>query len=378
MANNSYVNKVVFGNNTLMDISDTTAEENTVANGEVFYKASGARSTGTANYAGAATPGGTALSTAAIPYGQVDDTSTATEFTATVEGITSLYDGVAVLLKNGVITSAAGFTININELGAKPAYSNMAAATAETTLFNINYTMLFIYDSTRGEEGGWICYRGYYSDKDTNTTGYILRTNSTIRTALNRGYKYRIWFTSFDHTHWVPANTSSSTNATSKRTPNTAIIDPFGEIIYCSTNGTIQADANLSATACWQQYVVTLGYSFNNTGAALTLTFPAPVYIKCEPQTGGGVEMIDYVQELPSTEDGYVYLFLGMAYSATAIELTPHHPIYEYKGGAIRLWTNAKKELPTVTSSDNGKILRVVNGEWALAEMPQYANGGMF
>ena len=86
-----------------------------------------------------------------IPYGIVDSTSTATAFTASIPGITEYTDGTTMLLKNGVITSAAGFTIDINGLGAKPVYSNMSAATAESTIFNINYTMLFVYDSTRIE-----------------------------------------------------------------------------------------------------------------------------------------------------------------------------------------------------------------------------------
>lgn len=106
----------------------------------------------------------------AIPYGEVDSTSTSTAYTATVPGISELSDGVCVLLKNGVVTSAAGFTININGLGAKPSYSNMAAATAETTIFNINYTMLFIYDSTRVNGGCWICYRGYNANTDFSIT----------------------------------------------------------------------------------------------------------------------------------------------------------------------------------------------------------------
>ena len=50
MANNPNVNKVVYGNQTVMDISDTTAEESDVAEGEVFYKGSGERSVGTGNY----------------------------------------------------------------------------------------------------------------------------------------------------------------------------------------------------------------------------------------------------------------------------------------------------------------------------------------
>ena len=48
MASNPYVNKVEFGNQTVMDITDTTATEGDVASGAVFYKANGARSVGTA------------------------------------------------------------------------------------------------------------------------------------------------------------------------------------------------------------------------------------------------------------------------------------------------------------------------------------------
>ena len=50
MANNPYVNKVVYGNQTVMDISDTDATESDVVSGKTFYKGSGARSAGTANY----------------------------------------------------------------------------------------------------------------------------------------------------------------------------------------------------------------------------------------------------------------------------------------------------------------------------------------
>lgn len=119
-----------------------------------------------------------AIARVSIPFGQVDSTSTATAFTATIPEITEYYDGLIIMLKNGVVTSAEGFTININGLGAKHVYTNMAAATAETTIFNVAYTMLFIYDSTRVEGGGWICYRGY--DVNTNTTYSISITNNII------------------------------------------------------------------------------------------------------------------------------------------------------------------------------------------------------
>ena len=51
MADNQYVNRVDYGGNTLIDITDTTAEASDVVSGEVFYAKSGARTVGTANYA---------------------------------------------------------------------------------------------------------------------------------------------------------------------------------------------------------------------------------------------------------------------------------------------------------------------------------------
>ena len=44
---NQYKNKIIYGDQTLMDITDTTASTEDVLEGQVFYSASGARSVGT-------------------------------------------------------------------------------------------------------------------------------------------------------------------------------------------------------------------------------------------------------------------------------------------------------------------------------------------
>lgn len=285
---------------------------------------------------------GTALKTEGIPFGEVDSTSTATAFTATVTGITELKDGTVVMLRNGVVTSASGFTININGLGAKPVYSNLATGndvtptnpTRDTTIFNINYTMLFVYQSDLVSGGAWICYRGY--DANTNTIGYQLRTNSGSLAASDTGYRYRLWLTSADGTKFVPINTSTSTNATTARTLNTRKIDPFGAIVYNGTNGTVNAGARPAVATLWQQYTLTIGYSY-----VLSMTAWKPVYLKCTPQTDGSAVMDTLTQTLPSTNDGYIYIFLGIAYSATAMELNVNHPVYYHDGTGIRLWSGA-------------------------------------
>lgn len=297
------------------------------------------------------------IQSSGILYGEVDSTSTSTAFTATINGLSAYYDGVCILLKNGIVTSASGFTININNLGAKPVYSSMAtgnditptAPTQESTLFNINYSLLLIYSSTLVDGGAWINYRGYNSND--NTLGYQLRTNSTVMVTSDQSRYYRLFFTSADGTQMVPANTAKDNSATSVKTVNQRPIDPFGRIIYYGYTTNLSAGSNLGATYCWDQYGFTLGYSFNTTGSALTLTTKTPVYIKCAPQSDGSA-IIDsttpYVQALPTTADGKIYIFLGIAYSETQVELQPIHPVYYYSNGAIRLWTNNSSAVTSV------------------------------
>ena len=182
-------------------------------------------------------------------------------------------------------------------------------------------------------------------DTNTNTIGYTIRTNGLSLPMKSITYRYRLLFTSADGNHYVPANSSSSTNATASRTVTTEKIDPFGRIVYYGTTASVSAGSRPSVSYQYQQYnSISLGYSFNRTGSALTLTAWKPIYIKCIPQADGSA-IIDpdtpFVQDKPTTNDGYIYIFLGVAISATAFELTLEHPVYWHDGTALRLWTGA-------------------------------------
>lgn len=291
-------------------------------------------------YAGSNTVGGAANKAISIPTGQVDATSTSTVFTATVDGITELRDGVCVQLYNPVVASASGYTININGLGAKPVYNSKTDA-ASNTGFVKNSSYLFIYDSSKIDGGCWVVYCGYY-ETNSDSTGVYIRTNSGTLYVSDKFYRYRLLFTSADGSQWVPANTSTSTSATTIRNVNQRPINPFGPIIVYYTTSNFAAGSSGPVTTGFQQRAVNLGYSFNRTGGALTLTTYKPVYVKCAPQADGSA-VIDadepYVQDLPTTEDGKIYILLGFAYSTTSIELRLEHPVYYYKNGGIRLWT---------------------------------------
>ena len=340
-----------------VDNTPTSGSENVVTSGGVYAAID---ENVPKTYAGSPTAGGFANKAVAIPFGQVDAGSTATDIKATVDNFPeTLTDGVCAYIRNNVVASASGWTLNVNGTGAKPVYNTISDATRTSTVFSAAVTYLFIYNSSRVTGGCWDMYYGY--DSNTNTIGHNIRTDQMSLPVTSACYRYRLLFTSADHTHFVPANASSSTKATAKLTTTQTPIDPFGSIRYYGHTTAVSSGAMPGADYLWEQYAITLGYSFNRTGAALTLTAWKPVYIKCTPQANGSA-IIDadtpYVQELPTTADGEIYIYLGVAYSATNVELILYHPVYYHDGNSLRLWTGvsdiisiANSEIDTIMAS---------------------------
>lgn len=268
--------------------------------------------------------------------------------------VTEYVDGMVVCLKVPVAghgTYGTGF--QINNLGYKPVVYNVNSMVS--TRYGVGSVIWCVYNATQ-TASLYInstaavtvtgCWQVQDYDANTNTIGYQLRTNSSTRPVSSTTYRYRLMFSSLDNSKWVPATNSTSTNATSARTVNQEVINPWGRIVYYSTTTARTAGQSLSATAQWDRYVFNLGYSFN-TGTALDLTFPGPVYIKCTPQAGGGA-IIDsttpYTQSLPSSADGKIYIYLGQAYSASEVELIDYHPVLYHDGSKITMWTGATAE----------------------------------
>lgn len=297
-----------------------------------------------------------------IPYVPQTNTQREVDLTGTTNELTSLTEGQSIVyhfyyqsntnatlnltLADGTTTGA----IDVYYLGTTRLTTHCAAGSDYRLTYHENVPI-----NGSGSYTGWWVEGNY--DANTNTIGYQLRTNSSTLPMADTTYRYRVFFTSADGSKFVPSTTSTSTNATSARSVNQRPIDPFGQIVYYSATTVVNANATPSATAIWQQYTMTFGYAFNRQGSALTLTYPAPIYIKCTPQADGSA-IIDpntpYVQSLPTTEDGKIYIFLGRAYSATAVEVIASHPVYYYSDGAIRLWTNAKSgtTYPSMTQAD--------------------------
>lgn len=118
MANNPYVNKVVYGGTTLIDTSGVTVTPDKLALGITALDASGALIVGTANYNGEN-----------VWYGTCSTEASTQAKTATISGITELYSGLCIRINFSNAQSYDGTpTMNLNSLGAKSIYRDGSTA----------------------------------------------------------------------------------------------------------------------------------------------------------------------------------------------------------------------------------------------------------
>lgn len=130
------INKVEYGGNTLIDITDTTATSSDVASGEVFYNADGTRGVGTLTMGNAKTYYGTS-STAA---GTAAKTATCSGFTLETGNI------VFVQFTNGNSYNGTA-TLSVNSTTAKNICS-VGSTTTTRYYWKAGEVVGFVYDGT--------------------------------------------------------------------------------------------------------------------------------------------------------------------------------------------------------------------------------------
>ena len=182
-------------------------------------------------------------------------------------------------------------------------------------------------------------------DANDNSVAWTIKSYyDKMKAGSGKVYRYNICTYCNDNT-LQSFVTSASTGTT--KTKNTASYMIGAPLFYFNSSSDVAAGSVCADNTLWTQHSgIDLRYS-TNCGA--TLTQYLPVYLVGIPN-GATYTLADtwYTQTLPTSEDGKIYIFLGIAYNSNkyTISWTTFHPIYEYKNGILRLY-----QAP-VTSSD--------------------------
>ena len=359
------INKVIYDSQTLVDLTADTVTPDTLAAGATTHDKSGAAIVGTA-YKNTYYVKGT--QTAATG----NWTGVLSEVNALFEGLTIDYwlpfagSGNATLnltLKGGATTGKVNcYRDNANRLTTQVGANCLMRLVYQTvTISGTSYT-------------GWWLVRTL----DNNTTDIVnLYEGSAAYAAKSAVYRYQLLFQT-DANTLTPLNNVDNNTGTGKTMLTSVDFMPFGKIYYYNSTTAVSANGNMTTALQYHRQNIDLRFTLN---CGSTLTAHRDVYLKCVKQSNGMFRIASgtcWTQTLPTTNDGYYYLFLGRANSTYQMTLYTEHPIYYYDGGLKELLDHnhderyyTESEIDTKLSGklsdapSDGKKYARKNGAWA-------------
>ena len=235
----------------------------------------------------------------------------------------ALYDGmtIAYYLPR---TSASNVTLNLTlangtTTGAIPVY--VTNTTRMGTHYDAGATVYLTYWSA-----GSIVVNGTTTTENRWTSNDYWNSNTYDRTYLsNSGY-------TAGSTAIVAANIIvAGSDGLYKHLKSGTAFNITMPILYASSAANANA-VNNGGYICIPFTV--------KTTQNITLSAHKPVFIKgtLSGTTFTPISTAPLTQTIPTSADGYQYIFLGHATTTTVMYLLPEHPIYEYKSGAFRLY----------------------------------------
>lgn len=389
-----YVNKVIYGTSTLIDLTNDTITPETLQLGITAHDASGAAIIGTSNisnmiaypfsesttynvgdlviynnalycFTSAHNAGSwnssevssvtvaeeldkksdighihddryyteTEIDTKLAPmYGYCETAADTVAKTVTINNFT-LVTGRTIFVKFKYANTASNPTLNVNSTGAIPLYrygTTAVSKTAATNSWQANSVIALTYDGT-----GWIEHlwqNTQYNMANNSLGGGNFTANSVV-------YRYQM-LVHIDRETLSPFNNDNNVTATTKTILTNIEFDPFSQIYYYDSTTIVDANALISAGSIYySRSGFDLRYSFNINDETSPLTLHKDVYMKVIPLLNRKVKLasaMPLVQELPTSNDGYWYIFLGRASGAYNVSLYTDKPVFYHDGVGLR------------------------------------------
>ena len=288
--------------------------------------------------------------------------------------VTEYFVGMLVCVKVPVAGNGSyGTALQINDLGYKPIVWNLNSMI--TTRYSVGSVVWAVYNSTQtatlylgnGSQAITGCWQVMDYNSDTTTVTNVRRYYGARLKPTTDLLDYVLVFRK-NETHVVPMHsTPNGTSGAAAYTGSTRTdkemttesFDPFGEILFYRNGSKVAANAVIPTATLYQQnYLISVESTFN---CGRTLTGNKELYLVVDLQSDGMVKLATDVnpwsQTLPTTNDGHLYICLGVMYNTYQIDFSMNHPIYYHDGTQLRMYTGAK--IPTKTSeldNDSGFI----------------------
>ncbi|NLZ95699.1 MAG: hypothetical protein GX921_07750 [Bacteroidales bacterium] len=173
---------------------------------------------------------------------------------------------------------------------------------------------------------------GSYRTSDSNS--YDRMYHNVAKQMGETLYRYKLILEGIDG-KFYPIVTTNQTSATLvQKTPTNATLKIGGNILCYNTTATVAVDGVVTNTYS-ELSTTRMVYSFNQNGG---YQLQRPIYLVGIPQANGGYKLDSnyYTQDLPTTEDGKIYIRLGLVYEQNSLRLEIEHPVYEFKDGQVR------------------------------------------
>lgn len=230
-------------------------------------------------------------------------------------------DMFVITFTNG--NSVSNPTLNINGTGAKNI--RLGTTNASTTTFTVGAgaQVMLLFDGT------YYNLTGSYRTSDSNSHDRTQLSAIQVGTTVQR---YKLLMEGVDGKYY-PLTLENSTGLT--KTVSTADFKVGGNIVYYNSTTVLAPDA--TTTSCYSEIPTAYaGYTFNKLSGYQA---HRPIYLK--GTVANGVFKLDnssytswFTQDLPTSEDGFVYIYVGYMYSTNDdLRLMQYHPMYEYKEG---------------------------------------------
>lgn len=311
-----------------------------------------------------------ALGVDGICYGTCD-TAQATQ--AKVATLTSdkgfiLTTGATVAIRFTYAAANSTMTLNVNGTGAKNLYqygTALMSSSTTTSGWPAGAVVIFVYDATLNSgNGGWTRIFWNNLTEPSNITSRGTQAGLEAETSANGGVglsRYAISMMTknqkWSNIAHVEGSTAADQGASSAKKAATADFLLDSPIYYTNTNVYIAPGASGSMNG----YNITnfsLRHSIGTTSTAVNLVAPKPVYLVGIPNDDGATFKLYPTQwwtQDPNTftdKAGKIFIYLGIANSASNMYLSGTHPIYYHDGTTLYPYVTSKKIFTTSISGD--------------------------